>query len=107
MLLVPDTVEVCAVVSGGSNLHGWERWDGATKMTNDDDGGGGYMPDEEIRNIVSRHVLVLLQCEVPDNVNLRLARACRMMGVGVLRAHRVCDLPDTEQDGAREVGEAF
>ncbi len=107
VLIVPHTGEVCAVISGGSNLHGWERWgdarttssydenvavgtdDGATRTGNDvaDDDGervASYMSDDEIRSIVSRHSLLLLQCEVPNIVNVRLARACREMGVNVL-----------------------
>jgi hypothetical protein len=36
VMIVPDTGEVCAVVSGGSNLYGWGRW-----------GGGGGATEEE------------------------------------------------------------
>ena len=38
VMVVPGTGEVCAVVSGGSNLYGWGRWGG---------GGGGAEEEEE------------------------------------------------------------
>jgi sugar/nucleoside kinase (ribokinase family) len=89
-MVVPGTGEVCAVVSGGSNLHGWGGWIG------DGDGGGGggggdasgvsppVMSDDDVIGVVSPHSLLLLQCEVPHAVNLRLARAARASGATVI-----------------------
>lgn len=81
VLIVPASGEVSAVVSGGSNLYGWRTW-GVNDDGDDDD--DEVLKDERIRGMVSPHSLLLLQCEVPHLVNLRLARAARKLGIPVI-----------------------
>ena len=56
-------------------------------MRNDDDADDDDAPvltDEQVRDIVSPHSLLLLQCEVPHFVNVRLARAAKDLGIPVI-----------------------
>ena len=78
VMVVPSTGEVSAVVSGGSNLHGWGAWGVRSK------GDDSVLTDQQIRDIVASHSMLLLQCEVPQLVNLRLARAARRLKVPVI-----------------------
>ncbi|KAL7527556.1 hypothetical protein ACHAWF_002227, partial [Thalassiosira exigua] len=80
--VVPDTGEVSAVVSGGSNRYGWGRW--AKSLRDDDDDDDAILTDEEIDDAVAPHSLLMLQCEVPSEVNLRLATAAQRTGAIVL-----------------------
>ncbi|KAL3772806.1 hypothetical protein ACHAWU_003820 [Discostella pseudostelligera] len=89
VMIVPETGEVCAVVSGGSNLYGWEDW--GVSRTDDDgppttvDGRNSHtLSDRDIGDVVSSHSLLLLQCEIPSLVNLRLAREARKLNIPVL-----------------------
>jgi sugar/nucleoside kinase (ribokinase family)/sugar phosphate isomerase/epimerase len=82
VMIVPETGEVCAVVSGGSNLYGWEHWgvsrtDGDGSPTTVDGSNSHILSDRDIGDVVSSHSLLLLQCEIPCLVNLRLAREAR------------------------------
>ena len=100
-MVVPETGEVSAVVSGGSNMYGWEHWgvssnicDDATSLvdsSNESDDGAittsnksDILSDGEIRDIVSSRSLLLLQCEVPHLVNLRLARTAHELNIPVI-----------------------
>jgi len=79
VMIVPHTGEVSAVVSGGSNLYGWKSWgvDNENEIE-------PILADGQIQDIVSSHSLLLLQCEIPHLVNLRLAKAARELGVPVI-----------------------
>lgn len=77
VMIVPKTGEVSAVVSGGSNQFGWGRFDVGSEDEN-------ALTDEQIEEMVSPYSLLLLQCEVPRLVNLRLARAARRLSVPVI-----------------------
>ncbi|KAL9184529.1 hypothetical protein ACHAXT_012499 [Thalassiosira profunda] len=82
VMIVPDTGEVSAVISGGSNLYGWGSWGVANG--DGDAAAESVRTDEDIESILSPHSLLLLQCEVPHLVNLRLARAARKLSVPVI-----------------------
>lgn len=78
VMLVPETGEVAAVVSGGSNHFGWGHFDvGGDDKKN-------FWSDERIEEMVASHSLVLLQCEIPNFVNQRLARAAKKRNVPVI-----------------------
>ncbi|KAL7487025.1 hypothetical protein ACHAW6_012623 [Cyclotella cf. meneghiniana] len=78
VMLVPETGEVAAVVSGGSNHFGWRHFDvGGDDKKN-------FWSDERIEEMVASHSLVLLQCEIPNFVNQRLARAAKKRNVPVI-----------------------
>jgi sugar/nucleoside kinase (ribokinase family)/sugar phosphate isomerase/epimerase len=78
-LIKPDSGEVSAVVSGGSNLYGWGRW-----VKSSDKNEGDILTDGQIQDIVSSHSLLVLQCEIPSHVNVRLAKAARKMNMPVI-----------------------
>jgi xylose isomerase len=94
VLIVPETGEVSAVVSGGSNLYGWEHWGVVATDVNGDeddehptsvgDSNTHILSDQDIGDILSSHSLLLLQCEIPSLVNHRLARAACNMNIPVL-----------------------
>ena len=74
-VLVSPGGEVAAVVSGGANADGW-----SDLLDGDGGGGGGSAAEDAVRG----RSLLMLQCEVPGSVNLRLAGAARAAGVPVL-----------------------
>jgi len=86
VMLVPTTGEVSAVVSGGSNLYGWGNW----SVKNNDDATDAassqedILTDQDIQDLVSEHSLLLLQCEVPNLVNVRLAMAAHEVNIPVI-----------------------
>ena len=84
VMIIPHSGEVSAVVSGGSNLYGWEHWG----VMNDNDSPSSVvtdvLTDEEISDIVSSHSMLLLQCEVPVRVNVRLAKAAHQLNIPVI-----------------------
>ena len=79
VIIKPDSGEVSAVVSGGSNRYGWGRW-----VKSSDKNEGDILTDGQIQDIVSSHSLLLLQCEIPSHVNVRLAKAARKMNMPVI-----------------------
>jgi sugar/nucleoside kinase (ribokinase family) len=91
VILVPKTGEVCAIVSGGSNLFGWDGW---RCVNNDDDDNDEHEKNEEkqhkiisddyIRSIVAPYKLLLLQCEIPSFINLRLANIAHELSIPVI-----------------------
>jgi len=87
VMLVPKTGEVSAVVSGGSNLYGWENW-GVKNNDEETDSASSrqedLLTDQDIQDLVSEHSLLLLQCEVPNFVNVRLATAARKVNIPVI-----------------------
>lgn len=93
VMIVPNTGEVSAVISPGSNFYGWSAWGVSTKTKQDksrEDGDDNdlqqpsILTDEQIEEMVSSFSLLQLQCEVPSLVNLRLARAARKFNIPVL-----------------------
>eukprot|EP00804_Cyclotella_cryptica_P022547 CCRYP_009444-RA/>CCRYP_009444-RA protein AED:0.00 eAED:0.00 QI:194/-1/1/1/-1/1/1/391/701 len=80
VMLVPKTGEVSAVVSGGSNQHGWDHFD----LRVDADDTTKVWSDEQIEEMIASYSLVLLQCEIPHFVNQRLARAAKKRNIPVL-----------------------
>eukprot|EP00571_Detonula_confervacea_P011125 CAMPEP_0172306676 /NCGR_PEP_ID=MMETSP1058-20130122/7699_1 /TAXON_ID=83371 /ORGANISM="Detonula confervacea, Strain CCMP 353" /LENGTH=1154 /DNA_ID=CAMNT_0013018641 /DNA_START=135 /DNA_END=3599 /DNA_ORIENTATION=- len=98
VMIVPDSGEVSAVVSGGSNLLGWKEWgvvnddvdeDADTDSNNgeavtNEDNEEEILTDEQIQKMMAPHSLLLLQCEIPALVNLRLARAARKCNIPVI-----------------------
>jgi len=87
VMIVPDTGEVSAVVSGGSNLYGWGSWGVENNNSAADDASTvdeQILTEERVQAIVSPHALLLLQCEVPHLVNVRLARAARNLDIPVI-----------------------
>jgi ribokinase len=62
---------VSAVVSGGSNLGGWKRWDQDSDEA---------LSEEEIDQLLDNVSCVLLQREVPEHVNLLIAARAREKG---------------------------
>ena len=86
VMLVPNTGEVSAVVSGGSNLYGWGDW-GVKNNDEEMDATSSQediLTDKDIQDLVSEHSLLLLQCEVPNFVNVRLAMAARKVNIPVI-----------------------
>jgi len=79
VMIVPKTGEVAAVVSGGSNQLGWGHF-----HVVGDDHKTNVWSDERIEEIVASYSLVLLQCEIPNFVNQRLARAAKKRNVPVI-----------------------
>lgn len=75
VMLVPNTGEVSAVISGGSNQYGWGQFDADAETA---------LSDQEIEDMIQPYSLVQLQCEVPDFVNLRLARTAKRLGIPVI-----------------------
>jgi len=85
VMLVPKTGEVSAVVSGGSNLYGWGNW--GVKNNDETDATlsqEDILTDQDIQDLVSEHSLLLLQCEVPNFVNVRLAMAAHKVNIPVI-----------------------
>jgi len=99
VFLQKDTGKVSAVISGGSNLYGWRRWkDYFDRVGGDGDDGAGVVVEED-RMMVREHEALLdallfppkgnddsdssgikcllLQREIPECVNLILARHIR------------------------------
>jgi sugar/nucleoside kinase (ribokinase family)/sugar phosphate isomerase/epimerase len=84
VMIVPNTGEVSAVISPGSNFYGWSTW-GVNNPTNDDQHDVDVLlTEEEIEQMVSAHSLLQLQCEIPDLVNQRLARAAHKLHIPVI-----------------------
>lgn len=81
-VMILPTGEVSAVVSGGSNLYGWGAWGVRSRGVEEVD--ETVLTDQQIRDIVAPHSLLMLQCEVPQSVNLRLARAARRLNIPVI-----------------------
>lgn len=80
-MIVPKTGEVSAVISGGSNQYGWKHFGvGHDHTVHEKD----VISDQEIQDIVRPYSLVQLQCEIPNLVNLRLARAAKQLGITVI-----------------------
>jgi sugar/nucleoside kinase (ribokinase family)/sugar phosphate isomerase/epimerase len=96
VMIVPDTGEVSAVISPGSNFYGWSAWGVVHNppTSNDDDhqqqqqhhhhANTELLTDEQIEQMVSSHSLLQLQCEIPDLVNQRLARAANKLRIPVI-----------------------
>eukprot|EP00970_Alexandrium_tamarense_P020326 scaffold15096_cov200-Alexandrium_tamarense.AAC.4 len=85
VMLVPQTGEVSAVVSGGSNLFGWGRW--GVKNNNNNGREGEEMvvlTDQQIQEMISPHSLLLLQCEIPSHINLRLSHAASKLKIPII-----------------------
>ena len=81
VMIVPKTGEVSAVISGGSNQYGWKHFGvGHDHTVHEKD----VISDQEIQDIVRPYSLVQLQCEIPNLVNLRLARAAKQLGITVI-----------------------
>lgn len=80
---------VSAVISGGSNLGGWKRWelDSEEKLS-----------DEEIDQLLENVNCILLQREVPEHVNLLIAsRAKRRENIIVIQDAGGEDRPISEE----------
>ena len=75
VMIVP-TGEVSAVISPGSNFYGWSKWEGGAIHE--------LLTDEQIEQMLSSHSLLLLQCEIPNKVNQRLARAANKLHIPVI-----------------------
>jgi sugar/nucleoside kinase (ribokinase family) len=85
VILVPNTGEVCAIVSGGSNLFGWDGWSPCDDDNdNDEEKQHNIISDDYIRNIVTSYKLLLLQCEIPSFINLRLANIAHELDIPVI-----------------------
>jgi len=81
VMIVPKTGEVSAVISGGGNQYGWKHFGvGHDHTVHEKD----VISDQEIQDIVRPYSLVQLQCEIPNLVNLRLARAAKQLGITVI-----------------------
>ena len=80
VMILPKTGEVSAVISGGSNQNGWQHFGVGDHAEH----GKEVLSDQEIQDIVRPYSLVQLQCEIPNLVNLRLARAAKRLGITVI-----------------------
>mmetsp|Transcript_25300 Transcript_25300/g.39715 ORF Transcript_25300/g.39715 Transcript_25300/m.39715 type:complete len:762 (+) Transcript_25300:90-2375(+) len=83
VMIVPESGEVSAVISPGSNFYGWSKW-GVSPTDNDQQHENELLTDEEIMQMVSTHSLLQLQCEIPDLVNKRLAYAANKLNIPVI-----------------------
>lgn len=79
-VMITKTGEVSAVISGGSNQNGWQHFGVGDHAEH----GNEVLSDQEIQDIVRPYSLVQLQCEIPNLVNLRLARAAKRLGITVI-----------------------
>ena len=84
VMIVPESGEVSAVISPGSNFYGWSKWGVKNPTDNDEQHAHELLTDEEIIQMVSTHSLLQLQCEIPDLVNKRLASAANKLNIPVI-----------------------
>ena len=77
VMIVPDSGEVSAIISPGSNFYGWSKWIPDEQQNN-------LLADEDIKQMLSSYSLIQLQCEIPDIVNRRLARVANMLNIPVI-----------------------
>ena len=79
--------QVSAVVSGGSNTAGWDEW--KSVLDSDDDDADHVSRRKKVERkldaILEGCQCVLLQREVPEFVNLLVARICRQRGITVIQ----------------------
>jgi ribokinase len=80
---------VSAVVSGGSNMEGWKRWEQESDEK---------LSEEEIDQLLEGVRCILLQREVPEYVNLRIASRAQQRGnIIVIQDAGGEDRPVTEE----------
>lgn len=84
VMIVPESGEVSAVISPGSNFYGWSKWGVKSSTDIDEQHAHELLTDEEIIQMVSTHSLLQLQCEIPDLVNKRLASAANKLNIPVI-----------------------
>ncbi|KAL7501556.1 hypothetical protein ACHAWT_009825 [Skeletonema menzelii] len=84
VMIVPDSGEVSAVISPGSNFYGWSKWGVKNPTDNDQQHADELLTDEEITHMISSHSLLQLQCEIPDLVNKRLASVANKLQIPVI-----------------------
>lgn len=84
VMIVPESGEVSAVISPGSNFYGWSKWGVKSSTDIDEQHAHELLTDEEIIQMVSVHSLLQLQCEIPDLVNKRLASAANKLNIPVI-----------------------
>mmetsp|Transcript_21652 Transcript_21652/g.36797 ORF Transcript_21652/g.36797 Transcript_21652/m.36797 type:complete len:766 (-) Transcript_21652:1379-3676(-) len=84
VMIVPDSGEVSAVISPGSNFYGWSKWGVKNPTDNDQQQPNELLTDDEIKQMISPHSLLQLQCEIPDLVNKRLASAANKLNIPVI-----------------------
>jgi len=79
VFLQEDSGKVSAVVLGGSNVEGWKGWD------EHESSDAGAITDQYIDTLLSGKSCVLLQREVPEYVNFRIAKRAKELGVVVMQ----------------------
>ena len=106
-VFLSENGSVSAVVSGGSNEGGWKSWERAWKKSNNNNdqelqpGGIDNITSKDIDSLLDRVKCIMLQREVPEYVNLFIAReAKRRGGIIVLQ-----DIGGEERDMSREMME--
>lgn len=77
-VFITESGSVSAVVSGGSNIDGWIQWEKRWK------GQAGGLSEDEIDDILDGIQYVMLQREVPEYVNLVLAKDAKRRGITVM-----------------------
>jgi sugar/nucleoside kinase (ribokinase family)/sugar phosphate isomerase/epimerase len=77
-VFITESGSVSAVVSGGSNTDGWIQWEKRWK------GQVGGLSDNEVDDILDGIQYVMLQREVPEYVNLVLAKEAKRRGITVM-----------------------
>ena len=81
VFLQEDSGRVSAVVLGGSNVEGWKGWEEQKESSS----GASAITDQYLDALLSGKSCVLLQREVPEFVNLRIAKRAKELGVVVLQ----------------------
>ena len=81
VFLQEDSGKVSAVVLGGSNVEGWKGWEEQESPSVD----GVSITDQYLDSLLSGKSCVLLQREVPEYVNLRIAKRAKELGVMVMQ----------------------
>ena len=72
--------KVSAVVLGGSNVEGWKGWDNEQELSE-----ASAITDQYLDALLDGKSCVLLQREVPEYVNYRIAKRAREVGVVVMQ----------------------
>ena len=73
--------KVSAVVLGGSNVEGWKGWDNEQESSSE----ASAITDQYLDTLLDGKSCVLLQREVPEYVNYRIAKRAREVGVVVMQ----------------------
>lgn len=82
VFLQEDSGKVSAVVLGGSNVEGWKGWE---EQESSDCTDAGAITDQYLDALLGGKSCVLLQREVPEYVNLRIAKRAKELGVAVMQ----------------------